>query len=643
MPLTPAHLVRRADGTPYAPDYDDVYHSDDGGPAQAAQVFLAGTGLPARWAGRSVFSLLETGFGLGLNFLVTLRAWRADPARCARLHYLAVEKHPLTAADLAACHAAWPDLAADAAALQAQWPLPLPGSHRLHFCDGAVTLTLLYGDAADRLPQCDAAIDAFYLDGFAPARNPAMWSAALLRHCGRLAAPGAMLATYTTAPAVREALQAAGFAVQRLPGFGRKRHRLAATYRPPQWIAARAPPVTPPLSARHALVIGAGLAGAAAADRLAARGWHITVLDALPAAAGGASGIAAGLLHPHLSPDDALRSRLVRHGFLYALQDWRSLVHAGHALHGQLDGLAHSAVDAADASVMAATVARLQFPGEHVRYLDHAELSAACGVTLRAGGCWYPQAGWMGPASLIAAWLTRSGAQLQLGCRVGRLCRVAGLWQAQDDDGRVLATAAVVILASGGDAARLSPPGWPLQQLHGQLSYLPGTALPGLRHPVTGAGHALRTPQDTLVIGSSYGEADGDPQVTARDHAANLSLLQQLTPDSHALLSDCRAGYAGIRAVTPDHLPLVGAMPDLAAIREGGLRLAGQPLAAMPRCAGLYGAYAYGSRGLAWAAMAGEMLASLIHGEPLPLEADLSAAVDPARGVLRGLRRGRLP
>ena len=642
MTLTPARITLRDDGTPYAPDYDDVYHSDEGGPAQSREVFLAGNQLPSRWSGRTVFTVLETGFGLGLNFLVTLKTWRDDASRCERLHYIAIEKHPLTLADLKVCHAAWQELADQAAALQTQWPLPLPGHHRLQFFDGAVTLTLVFGDIADAWPQIDAPFDACYLDGFAPARNPDMWQPSLLRHCGRLAAPGATLATYTTAPDVRDALTATGFTVERLPGYGRKRHRLAATFTPPTWQTQHAVPLNQATDKRKALIIGAGLAGAAVAERLAARGWQITLIDALPEAASGASGIRAGLLHPHLSPDDALLSRLIRHGFLYALATWKRLSNE-HPLSGSCDGMAHVAQDRPSEAGMASTAARLGLPGEYAQFMDRNALSAACGLSLTAGGYWYPQAGWMAPATLIEAQLRQSGAQRLFNRRVDRLEHHAGQWQATDANGAVIAQAPVAILSNSHDAARLSPFAYPLQSVRGQLSYLPGSTLPGLQHAVTGPGYAVKTADNTLVIGSTYSEEDESTALSAEDHAANLAMMGKLFPDHQNTSGEPLSGYVGFRAATADHLPLIGALPDLEAIRVAGLELAGQSVDKMPRRPGLYGALGYGSRGLVWAAMGGELLASLIHGEPLPMEAPLAAAMDPARGALRRLRQGELP
>ncbi|MBS1229985.1 MAG: bifunctional tRNA (5-methylaminomethyl-2-thiouridine)(34)-methyltransferase MnmD/FAD-dependent [Proteobacteria bacterium] len=230
MPLEPARLTLAADGTPFSPGYGDVYHSAAGAHAQANHVFLAGNCLPDRWAHRAQFVIVETGFGLGLNFLATWLAWRDDPLRCQVLHFVSLEKHPLAAADLARTHAAWPELALLADELCRHWPALEEGAHELEFDAGRVRLTLHLGDAVTTLPTLDSRADAFYLDGFSPAKNPELWSPALCQSLARLAQPGATLATWSVAGSVRRALAAAGFAVAKRPGFAGKRQMLVGRF-----------------------------------------------------------------------------------------------------------------------------------------------------------------------------------------------------------------------------------------------------------------------------------------------------------------------------------------------------------------------------------------------------------------------------
>lgn len=224
-----APLIFADDGTPISPAYDDIYHSAAGGHAQAKHVFMAGNGLPERWRGEDCFAVLETGFGLGINFLATWLTWQNDLQRCRALHFISLEKHPFSAADLSRVHQAWPEFSALSEALIQRWPVvesPAPGEHRIGLSGGRVILHLVFGDAFEQLPKLDVAVDAFYLDGFSPAKNPELWSPELCRSLHRLAKPSATLATWSVAGAVRRALSDAGFTVEKRPGFAGKRQML---------------------------------------------------------------------------------------------------------------------------------------------------------------------------------------------------------------------------------------------------------------------------------------------------------------------------------------------------------------------------------------------------------------------------------
>ena len=221
-----ADIAYSAQGIPYSAAFDDIYHTSDGGLGQILHVFMAGNGLPQRWQARSSFTILETGFGLGLSFLTTWQAWRDDPQRSEALHFISVEKYPFSASDLGSLHADWPQFSELSQALIANWPPLSEGRHDVLLDDGRVRLTLLLGDALQQLPQVDFAVDAVYLDGFAPSKNPDMWSPPLFLQLARLAASDCTLATWAVAGAVRRGLQDAGFSVLRTPGFGGKRQML---------------------------------------------------------------------------------------------------------------------------------------------------------------------------------------------------------------------------------------------------------------------------------------------------------------------------------------------------------------------------------------------------------------------------------
>jgi len=614
--LVPARLAFGADGTPRSGVYDDPYHSAEGGPAQAEHVFVRGTGLPERWQEKPRFTVLELGFGFGLAFLATWQAWRDDPKRCDRLHFASIEKHPFSEQDLAVLHAAYPALAPLAEELRSNWPTLVPGLHRIRFDGGRVVLTLALGDVADTLPQLSLAADAIYLDGFAPAKNPAMWSQPVMRQLARLAAPGAMAATWSVASVVREGLRDAGFIAGKRRGFAHKSEMLVAQLAPRRVARDNAANA---FAGRRALVIGAGVAGAAACERLAARDWEVTLLERHPVTAAEASGNHAGAFHPVLTPDDSLFARLTRAAYLYALQQWRML----EGLSWNQCGLLQLARDGDEASAQRRALEALAPPPGFAQLLDAAQAGKIAGVALSTGGLWYPESGWIQPRSLVNALLAACGERLRprLQREVASLSREGDAWIAKDARGAALGEAPVVVLANAADALRLSPqPSIPLRRVRGQLSLVPG--IPGLRAVVLRGGMALPAVDGLSAVGASYDIDDEDPMPRADSHAGNLERLERILPGASAGLDPERLeGRVAFRATVRDRLPLVGPLAD-------------------PRGPGLYGALAYGSRGLIWSGIAGELIASMLEGEPLPLERKLVAALDPGRFALRAARRG---
>jgi len=600
VPLVPARLAFAADGTPFSEAYGDVYHSAAGGPAQARHVFLAGNGLPGRWAGRGRFVVLETGFGFGLNFLATWRAWRDDPRRCDRLHFVSVEKHPFALADLRELHARYPELAAQSAELHARWPMLVPGAQRLEFERGRLVLTVFFADAA-ALRGLRLCADAIYLDGFSPAKNPEMWTPALLRAISRLCAPGASAATWSVAAQVRQALEAAGFAVEKRAGFGDKKEMLAARY-------LGKGVESPPPKQRSAAVVGAGLAGAAVCERLCARGWEVALFERRAGPAQEASGNHAGTYHPVLTADDSVFARITRAGFLASLAHWTRLDSGEQALRWDRCGALQLARDAREEASQRAALAALAPPPEYAQIVTREEASAHAGVPVAAGGLWFPQAGWIRPQSLARALLEACGDRLRT--EFGREIR------ALDE----LRFAPVVILANAADAVKLAPlPQLRLRSVRGQITHIAQERIEPPHVAVLRGGLVLPPVDGMCVIGATYDFDDKDPSLRAEGHAANLERLSRILPGAGAGIdASSLEGRVGFRSVAPDRLPLAGALAP-----------------------GLYGAFAYGSRGLIWASLAAEMIAAMLEGEPLPLEGALVDALDPARFALRAARRRR--
>lgn len=586
MPLEPARLAYR-EGIPYSEAFGDVYHSADGGPAQARFVFLNGNQLPERWAGRERFTILETGFGLGLNFLATWQAWRGSMGKGqGKLHYVAVEKHPFSLQDLRTLHARYPEFEEEAAELHSIWPMLVPGGHRAELQGGKVVLTIFFADVAV-VRDLRLRADAFYLDGFAPTKNPDMWTPAIMRSLSRLAAPGATAATWCVAAPLRHALEVAGWEVDKRPGFGDKREMLLARY-------PNAPeePVRPQ---RKAIVVGGGLAGAAVCERLCARGWEVTLHEKHAEPAMEASGNHAGAFHPVATPDDSVFARLTRAGFLYSLSQWKKYEGLRWDACGALQLAREEKEEASQRRAAAGQ------PAEYVQYVEREAASRHAGVPLAAGGLWFPRGGWIQPRSLVRSQLEACGD---------------GLKVFFNDEKHEIEKDQLVILANSSAAPTLCPvPHLRLRRVRGQLTYVPEDRIEA-PHVVVLRGGMVLPPVDGLcMVGASFDIDDEDPLPRAESQAGNLDRLQNIL--SVNLKNEPFENRVAFRCVAADRLPVVG-------------KIAGN----------VYGAFAYGSRGLVWAALAAELLAAELEGEPLPLEGKLADALQPGRFARRAARRG---
>jgi tRNA 5-methylaminomethyl-2-thiouridine biosynthesis bifunctional protein len=603
------------DGTPASPRFNDRYRSaGQQGRLQAEQVFLGGCDLPQAWRGQPQWRILENGFGLGLNFLVSWQAWRADPQRPTLLHYTATEAYPVSAGDLLQACPAHTDLLPLARQLARQFAGLLPGIHRLSFEGGRVLLTLLIGPAERMLRSLDGQFDSVYLDGFAPDRNPQMWDSALLKAIARRCRRGTQLASWTVARGVLDSLAECGFTVDKVEGAPPKRHRLRACYQPawqPRESARTRPAAHAPGSA---LVIGAGLAGAAVAASLKRRAWQVTLIEADRPSAG-ASGLPVGMLCPHVSPDDGLLSRWSRAGLRQTWSEVTRLLEA-HT-HYSACGILQRRLDATGA---------LPSDWPEAGHYWSAPAAAMGGLepALLANAIWHASAGWVRPAALVSAWLHEAGLSPQI-ARVEQLLHQNGQWLALDASGHELARADLVVLANASDSARLlAGTGLMLeggQILRGQVSWAPvqpGDVLPPV--PVNGHGHLV--PQFTHAqgqscwqLGASFERDQTDLQPSAQSHADNLSKLQQLLPQSAQSLAQRQANaWVGLRYAYKDHLPLIGPINE-------------------QQSPGLWLSTAYGSRGLAGTTLAGELIAAWLHDEPLPVEGRLAQAVWAGRLV----------
>lgn len=597
--LAEASLCFDAEGVPYSEQFGDVYHSADGGPGQSRHVFLGGNRLPQRWRNRTTYTIVETGFGLGLNFLETWRAWEEDAAAPEHLNYVAVEHQPFSPQSLAEAHRRWPEHEARSRELIEAWPLPLRGYHRLHLAGGRIALTLLLGDALEGLSQLEAQADAFFLDGFSPARNPDMWSPAVFAQLARLARPGATLATWSVAGAVREGLAQSGFQLEKRPGFRGKREMLTGSR-----IGCESAPRPSP---KRALVIGAGLAGSACALRLAERGWDVQVLErhAVPAHEG--SGNPLGLCAPLVNIADGANAQISRAAFGYAQRHYAKLDSQDHRLILQ-QGVLRLLRSPQEASRYQPLL-KQTYPDALARFLTPAEASELLGMDTSRPGVWFATGMSLDPARVCSRQLLHARIRTCYESTIAALSRENGLWRARDADGHPLAEADHVVVAAGMGSLAFAP-SLRLESVRGQITLLPADPERTLRCPVSGEGYGVVMPDGRLLIGATFQPGDKDAALRHEDHATNMARMEVALPGlcRNARPEDAQ-GRVGFRAVTPDRLPLAGE----------------------PGPAGLHVLSGLGARGLAWAPLCAELLASRMAGDPLPLPRELIGALLPTR------------
>lgn len=616
----PPDLRWGADGAPRAAHFDDVYFSKDNGLAEAETVFLTGCGLPEAWRGAHTFAICELGFGTGLNVLAAWRAWKMARSPHAILHILSIEAFPLAREDAARALERFPEISTLSERLLAQWPVRAHAPQRLWFPADGFALTLFTGDAATVLSDLEGAFDAWFLDGFAPARNPEMWSPEVFRSIARLSKPGARAATFSVAGDVRRGLESAGFEVRKAPGFGAKRERLEARFTG----AAEPRRSMFPYSASCATpvaVIGAGIAGASCAHALARRGVEAVVIEA-DKPASGASGNPAGLVMPRLDRAGPLASFHLS-AYLHAVAEYEAL--------GVFDPCGVEVRPGRnDAEALADLMADPPLP--------HDWFSPAPG-----GGVLHVRAGVAHPAAAVEQMLRK--AQVMTGVSAAALERVGDAWSVRGADGRELVQAESVVLANGAGLTRLECASFlPTELSYGQIEWGNGAAPPA----ALVRSNYVAPYEGGVLFGATfdaYSGQDGDAAFQEDARPRNLSALRNLAPEIAASVDVASLkSRGGVRVTTPDRAPIAGLLPDAEAwlAQYAGLKHGRRvDLSATPPArGGIYVLGGLGARGLTWAPLLGERIACEICGEPRPVTRRALEALHPARFLLRALKRG---
>lgn len=583
-------LVWTEAGEPRSGRYDDVYFSAEDGLAETRAVFLQGCDLPQAWAERTAFTVAELGFGTGLNIAALLDMWQQHRPRHGHLNIFSVEGYPLSQDEARRALAAWPEIAAASEALLASWPSGTAGFHRVDLPEFHATLDLAIGDVDWALTEWCGQADAWFLDGFAPSTNPAMWSQTVLDAIAARSAPDARLATFTVAGAVRRGLSERGFAVDKRPGYGRKRERLEARG------TGRLVPAPKPRVA----VIGAGIAGASVARALKATGITPLIIESQSPGAG-ASGFPAALVTPRFDLGDAGIAGL----FSQALERARDLY---QRLPGAVTarGVVQLPTSARDVRRFERIPQSPLWSDGATVTMDAAAISDHLGEPVDETGLLIGPAFAVAPARIVPAWL--EGCEI-LQHEVKTLSRQGDLWCLRSAEDEVICEVDAVVICGGAGNLALSG-GLPLTPVRGQATWVEqGTARPaawgGYVAPIAGGG---------LLFGATHDRGDTDTHVRADDTRRNLETLASRLPVLASSLSeDELKSRAATRSTTPDRLPIAD-------------EIAGSP--------GLFLLGGLGSRGFCLAPLLGEHLAARVAGSPSPLPASIAARIKCARDAL---------
>ncbi len=599
-------LIWKDDGTPVDPSVDDVYYSVADGLAESRAVFLAGCGLPQAWRARAQFTIAELGFGTGLNFLAAWQMWRDHQPETGWLNFVSFEGFPLDREDVERALRPWPELRELADKLCERWPARAKGVRQIVWPEDRVTLTLHVGLIDETLPQAVFTTNAWFLDGFSPAKNQAMWDETLWPLIAERSAPGARAATFTVAGTVRRGLSEAGFQVEKKPGHGRKRERLEAVYEG-DIDTEQSKPLNPPRVA----IVGAGIAGACLAVSLQQRGAAVSVFEAAPGPAQGASGNPLALVMPRLDAGDTVQARLLIDAYLNAQS-----FYAGRPGVSQAE-----------------TVHRPRDDAEAVRFgkvLADPPLGLEQLEALQGGGLLHKGSLVIEPAKLLPALLEEIDV---------RWAETADI----DPETRTINDEPFehIVLASGW-RLRQDSPDLNLNARLGQVDWV-ASDIDAPASAIAAGPYAVAV-GTTRLWGATFEDHPGGPPRTSETASdENHQALRALAPywwpqiKQHSILS-----RAGVRATTPDRLPLIGPWPDMAAMRADRNALERAAWRTAPDAYGLPGLHiagGFGSRGFTWGPWAAAILTARIFNDPRPARYEAMRAIVPNRQILRAMKR----
>ena len=652
------------ENTPVSDKFDDVYFSNQDGLAETHYVFLEGNQLWERWVNyqEAYFVIAETGFGTGLNFFAVTSLFREfrqkyPDSPLKHLYFISFEKYPLPLDTLQQAHLAYPQFSHLAQHLQQHWLNPIQGCYRFHFDE--TTLDLWFGDVAENLPQLgdymNDKIDAWFLDGFAPSKNPDMWNEQLYQQMFRFTKPQGTFATFTAASAVRKGLENAGFNITKRKGFGKKRECLSGQKTHEKLTALSLPwfhSQSANLNEQDIAIIGGGIASLCTAVSLLKRGAKITIYCEDEQTALNASGNKQGAFYPQLSDDNERNIRFYIHAFAYGHQFLQWAIQQQIEFEHEFCGVALCAYNEKAESKLN-KIADLNLPSDLYQSLHQPNFSEKVGLPLPFGGGFIPQGAWLAPRQLVQhafAFLEKQGVQIKTSQKVTALSQTENSWQITTAENKTF-NHEVVVLANGHKLTEFEQTQkLPLYPVRGQVSQIPTSAnLLKLKTVLCYDGYL--TPVDhakaSHCIGASHVRDNATREFSLAEQQENQQKIQQNVPEGWTKEVDTSGNLAriGVRCSVRDLTPMMGTVPHFSAQQTQyqnlfNLRRRKQPIEQAENYPNLYLIGALGSRGLTSAPFLGETLASLIYGEPLPMSEDLIHNLMPNRSWVRRWLKG---
>ena len=687
--IFPATLHWSDDNQPFATHFNDCYFSVQDGLAETRHVFLEGNQLPQRWQNLrdDLFVIGETGFGTGLNFIAAWQLWQNSAPKNSQLYFISAELHPLCKADLARAAALWPELKFFYDQLLEQYPTLTAGFHILHFnspCSSNVTLLLMLGDASETFcelldtdhPDFYSCIqnkmDCWFLDGFAPAKNPQLWTDALINTLALLSRPGTTLATFSAAGHMRRSLEAAGFTVQKQKGFASKREMVSALFQPdennrtahqqssmlgkPAFVSS--PYAAPwylvknkPLDQRKDVsIIGAGIAGCTLANALAQKGMHVTVIDEMDKPAAGASGNLQAVLYSKLSATDDEFAEFNLASYLYALRFYKNLLRDTPTLAIHLCGVLQLSVSEKEQEVQDALSDFFSHYPDIATAVDQKQASELAGVPVETGGLFFAQAGWIHPASICEQLLKHPNITTRFNQRISSIHHENNAWQLLQDAQTVNSSNHVVI-ASGHQCRQFEQSKHlSLKLIRGQVSHAtPTTVSRQLKTVVSGEGYIAPAENNTQSFGATYTPKMMALTLSDTDHKTNLenlALSSRSLSEEWNINKNIVGGRAHLRTATSDYFPVCGPLPKQEDFLNTYAPLRKNANANIPEAGAYYpNLYVFaglGSRGMSYAPLCAAVLSNVIAGHPSALPRNITQQLNPARFVIRDLIKNRV-